>query len=72
MRVDVIRAVLRVVLDDEHERAVGWFGARLTVSRAGSVFGEGGAIVDPAIREQLSQLLRGFVDFVERTPKPPA
>jgi hypothetical protein len=23
-------------------------------------------------REQLSQFLRGFVDFVERTPKPPA
>jgi NAD(P)H-dependent FMN reductase len=47
-----------------------WFGGRLMLSHASIVFGEGGAIKDPAIQEQLSQFLRGFLDFVERSPRP--
>lgn len=43
-----------------------WFGARLMVSRAGSVFDDGGAIKDAAVQEQLRQFLQGFVDFVRQ------
>jgi NAD(P)H-dependent FMN reductase len=44
-----------------------WFGGRLLVSRAQSVFDETGALKDPAIQEQLQQFLAGFVGFL-RTP----
>lgn len=40
-----------------------WFGGRLMVSRAGSVFDAGGNLVDEKIREQLQQFLNGFVEF---------
>jgi NAD(P)H-dependent FMN reductase len=43
-----------------------WFGARLMVSRAGSVFDDGGAIKDAAVQEQLRQFMQGFVDFVRQ------
>jgi NAD(P)H-dependent FMN reductase len=49
-----------------------WFGGRMMLANARSVLGEGGAISDPAIQEQLGQFLRGFVEFVERSPKPAA
>ncbi|HVK94062.1 MAG TPA: NADPH-dependent FMN reductase [Noviherbaspirillum sp.] len=38
-----------------------WFGGRLMVSRAGSVFDAGGNLVDEKIRGQLQQFLEGFV-----------
>lgn len=40
-----------------------WFGGRLMVSRAGSVFDAGGNLIDDKIREQLQQFLQGFVEF---------
>lgn len=51
-------------------RALGtnpWFGGRMMVSRAQTVFGEQGEIKDPAVREQLGQFMRGFTVFVERS-----
>jgi len=38
-----------------------WAGPRLTVSRAGSAFGEDGSLVDETVREQLRKFLTGFV-----------
>ncbi|MBK8162305.1 MAG: NAD(P)H-dependent oxidoreductase [Gammaproteobacteria bacterium] len=40
-----------------------WFGARLQVSRAGSVFGDGGDLADAKTREQLAQFILGFAEF---------
>lgn len=40
-----------------------WFGAKLMVSRAGSVFDGEGNLIDDKIREQLRQFLEGFVAF---------
>jgi NAD(P)H-dependent FMN reductase len=42
-----------------------WFGGRLMVSRAQSVFDEQGRIKDDAVKKQLEQFLRGFVEFVQ-------
>jgi chromate reductase len=42
-----------------------WFGGRLQVSRAGSVFSEAGELTDEAIREQLRKYLAGFVRFMK-------
>lgn len=41
-----------------------WFGGRILVSRAASVFDESGKLTDEAIRKQLQQFLNGFVEFV--------
>ena len=41
-----------------------WFGGRLLVARAGGVFGEGGALKDAAVEEQLKQFLAGYVSFL--------
>lgn len=41
-----------------------WFGARLMVSRAGTVFDANGVLTDAAIREQLRGFVAGFVQFV--------
>ena len=49
-----------------------WFGAKLMVSRAPSVFDEAGALKDPAVHEQLKRYLAGFVAFVERFRPPSA
>jgi len=38
-----------------------WAGPRLTVSRAGSAFGDDGSLVDETVREQLRKFLAGFV-----------
>jgi chromate reductase, NAD(P)H dehydrogenase (quinone) len=41
-----------------------WFGGRLLVSRAQTVFDEHGNITDEAIKKQLAQFLMGFVAFI--------
>jgi len=43
-----------------------WFGGRIAVARAGSVFDESGTLKDAAIEEQLKQFLAGYVSFVRR------
>ncbi len=43
-----------------------WWGGRLMVSRAGSVFDESGVLKDAAVEEQLRQFLSGYVSFVGR------
>jgi len=42
-----------------------WFGGRLLVSRAQTVFDEHGSLKDEAIRKQLEQFLHGFVEFAK-------
>lgn len=42
-----------------------WFGGRLQVSRAGSVFNESGEMVDEAIRAQLQKFMAGFVAYAQ-------
>jgi NAD(P)H-dependent FMN reductase len=41
-----------------------WFGGRLLVSRAQTVFDADGKLVDEAIRKQLTDFMHGFVEFV--------
>ena len=43
-----------------------WFGARLMVSRAGTVFDEAGALKDATVEEHLRQFLAGYVSFLRR------
>jgi NAD(P)H-dependent FMN reductase len=43
-----------------------WFGGRLMVPRAASVFDESGALKDAGVGEQLRQFLAGYVSFVRR------
>lgn len=43
-----------------------WFGGRMLVSRAESVFDENGKMKDEAVRKQLQQFLNGFVEFCNR------
>jgi chromate reductase, NAD(P)H dehydrogenase (quinone) len=43
-----------------------WFGGRLMVSRAGSVFDAAGALTDEAVRTQLRQFLDGFCAFAAK------
>ena len=45
-------------------RARTWFGGRLMVSRAGSVFDADSALIDDKVRAQLREFLAGFVQFV--------
>lgn len=42
-----------------------WFGGRLTVPHAGSIFSEQGDIVDEKVKAQLQQYLLNFADFVK-------
>jgi NAD(P)H-dependent FMN reductase len=42
-----------------------WFGGRLMVSRAQSVFDSSGEITDQAIRQQLGTFVEGFVQFAQ-------
>ncbi|TVR06910.1 MAG: NAD(P)H-dependent oxidoreductase [Salinarimonadaceae bacterium] len=42
-----------------------WFGSRMMVSRAGTVFKDG-ALEDSATRDRLAEFLAGFVGFVRR------
>jgi chromate reductase len=41
-----------------------WFGGRLQVSRAGSVFDEAGELADDRVREQLRAFVAGFAAFI--------
>jgi chromate reductase len=41
-----------------------WFGGRLMVSRAGSVFNESGEMTDEKMKAQLQQFLSGYVGFL--------
>jgi chromate reductase len=43
-----------------------WFGGRVQVPAAGRVFGEGGAIVDEKVGEQVARFVAGFCEFVAR------
>lgn len=43
-----------------------WSGGRMMVSRAPSVFGDGGTLTDPTTTEQLRGFLQGFVANVSR------
>jgi chromate reductase len=40
-----------------------WFGGRLMVSRAGSVFNEAGEMVDENMKTQLQHFMQGFCEF---------
>jgi len=42
-----------------------WFGGRLHVSRAGTVFDEAGRIVNDTTREQLRKFIEGYLAFVQ-------
>jgi len=42
-----------------------WFGGRMLVSRAESVFDESGRLKDDNTRKQLQQFVSGFVEFIE-------
>ena len=44
-----------------------WSGGRLLVSRAGSVFDAQGEITDPAVRDNLTKFLAGFVAFIRQS-----
>ena len=41
-----------------------WFGGRLQVSSAGTVFDQEGRIIDERVREQLQKFMNGFAAFV--------
>lgn len=41
-----------------------WFGKRLMVSRAATVFNQDGELIDDQVRAQLQQFMRGFTEFV--------
>jgi chromate reductase len=47
-----------------------WYGGRLLVSRAGSVFDGAGRLASVATKEQLRQFIEGFTAFVRRVPGP--
>ena len=40
-----------------------WFGGRLLVSHANTLFDESGLLTDEKTREQLRQFMQGFIDF---------
>ena len=41
-----------------------WAGGRLMASRAGSLFDDGGNLVDERMRDQLASFMRGFSEFI--------
>ena len=47
-----------------------WFGGRLQVARAATVFDESGNLKEPAIEEQLKQFLAGYVAFLRTRAGP--
>jgi len=51
-----------------------WFGGRLAVAHAGTVFDEAGVLKDEKVRAQLRDFVQGFVQFVStsRSPKSPS
>jgi chromate reductase, NAD(P)H dehydrogenase (quinone) len=55
-------------------RAQPWFGGRLAVAHASTVFDEAGTLKDDKVRAQLRDFVQGFVQFVAalRSPKSPS
>lgn len=47
-----------------------WHGGRLMVSRASSVFGPDGSLLDDKVRQQLGEFVQGFAAFVAAAKKP--
>lgn len=47
-----------------------WHGGRLMVSRASSVFGPEGDLLDDKVRQQLGEFVQGFAAFVAAAKKP--
>lgn len=47
-----------------------WFGGRILVSRAHHVFNETGKMTDEAVRAQLRDFLRGYVQFIQASATP--
>ncbi|MDR7095379.1 NADPH-dependent FMN reductase [Hydrogenophaga laconesensis] len=47
-----------------------WQGGRLMVSRASSVFGPDGSLLDDKVRQQLAEFLQGFAAFVAEANTP--
>lgn len=45
-----------------------WYGKRLLVTRAQGVFDDSGGLTDEAVRDQLRDLVHGFVEFVRAEP----
>jgi chromate reductase len=45
-----------------------WFGGRLMVSRAHTLFDASGELADAALRKQLTEFMRGYVAFVKARP----
>jgi NAD(P)H-dependent FMN reductase len=45
-----------------------WFGGRLLLSRANTVFDTAGKLTDTAIQQQLRQFMLGFTEFVRSRP----
>jgi chromate reductase, NAD(P)H dehydrogenase (quinone) len=45
-----------------------WFGTKLLVAKAGSVFDASGMLTDDKVKEQLRQFVQGFVGFISRPP----
>jgi len=45
-----------------------WYGGRLLVPRAGSVFDGAGRLASDATKEQLRHFIEDFVAFVRRIP----
>jgi NAD(P)H-dependent FMN reductase len=45
-----------------------WFGGRLLVSRAGTVFDEAGRIINATTKEQLRHFIESYVAFVQSAP----
>ena len=48
-----------------------WFGDRLQIASAGTVFGDEGQILDEAIRARLEAFVAGFVEFAGRARAQP-
>jgi chromate reductase len=44
-----------------------WFGGRLMIPRAATVFDAAGTLQDASTRERLEQFMQGFVDFVTQS-----
>jgi chromate reductase, NAD(P)H dehydrogenase (quinone) len=43
-----------------------WFGGRLLVSKAGSLFDAEGKLTDESVSKKLRQFLTSFVEYVQR------
>lgn len=43
-----------------------WFGSRLLLARADTLFDASGKLTDAAIQEQLRQFIRGFAEFIRQ------